>query len=99
MNKKLLTSLLCSTFLFELSACSSHDTSSSNTKNEQETSKETKNDELSNKDPQKELPTHGDSSDVYISIHSADSLDVIVETPTTKVASPNPYGFTGGILE
>lgn len=42
MNKKLLTSLLCSTFLFGLSACSSHDTSSSNTKNEQETSKETK---------------------------------------------------------
>ncbi|MGH0430635.1 YgdI/YgdR family lipoprotein [Bacillus hominis] len=38
MNKKLLTSLLCSTFLFGLSACSSHDTSSSNTKNEQETS-------------------------------------------------------------
>ncbi|EJS10634.1 DUF4352 domain-containing protein [Bacillus mycoides] len=30
MNKKLLTSLLCSTFLFGLSACSSHDTSSSN---------------------------------------------------------------------
>lgn len=27
MNKKLLTSLLCSTFLFGLSACSSHDTS------------------------------------------------------------------------
>jgi hypothetical protein len=22
-----------------------------------------------------------------------------VETPTTKVASPNPYGVTGGILE
>ncbi|KZD45441.1 hypothetical protein [Bacillus cereus] len=50
MNKKLLTSLLCSTFLFGLSACSSHDTSS-------------------------------------------------IETPTTKVASPNPYGFTSGILE
>ncbi|OSY12175.1 hypothetical protein BTJ48_01389 [Bacillus mycoides] len=32
---------------------------------------------LAHKDPQKELPTHGDSSDVYISIHSADSLDVI----------------------
>ncbi|MBE7129561.1 DUF4352 domain-containing protein [Bacillus mycoides] len=77
MNNKLLTSLLCSTFLFGLSACSSHDTSSINTKNEQETSKETKNDELSNKDSQKELPTHGDSSDVYISIRSADSLDVI----------------------
>ncbi|MBK5426080.1 hypothetical protein RVY75_05050 [Bacillus mycoides] len=76
MNKKLLTSLLCSTFLFGLSACSSHDTSSIHTKNEQETSKETKNDELSNKDSQKELPTHGDSSDVYISIRSADSLDV-----------------------
>ncbi|PFJ81886.1 hypothetical protein CN957_15275 [Bacillus cereus] len=99
MNKRLLTSLLCSTFLFGLSACGSHDTSSSNTKNEQETSKETKNDELSDKDPQKALPTRGDFSDVYISIRSADSLDVIVETPTTKVASPNPYGFTGGILE
>ncbi|MBE7129397.1 hypothetical protein E0M27_04520 [Bacillus mycoides] len=23
----------------------------------------------------------------------------IFETPTTKVASPNPYGLTGGILE
>ncbi|PFU39428.1 hypothetical protein COK86_22370 [Bacillus cereus] len=76
MNKRLLTSLLCSTFLFGLSACSSHDTSSSNTKNEQETSKETKNDELSNKDLQKELPTQGDFSDIYISIGS-DSLDVI----------------------
>ncbi|MDM5461178.1 DUF4352 domain-containing protein [Bacillus cereus] len=77
MNKKLVTSLLCSTFLFGLSACSSHDTSSNNTKNEQETSKETKDDELSNKDPQKELPTHEDSSGVYISIGSVDSLEVI----------------------
>lgn len=77
MNKRLLTSLLCSTFLFGLSACGSHDTSSSNTKNEQETSKETKNDELSNKDPQKEFPTSGNSSDVYISIGPVDSLDVI----------------------
>ncbi|MCZ6939061.1 hypothetical protein EJ131_00275 [Bacillus mycoides] len=88
MNKKLVTSLLCSTFLFGLSACSSHDTSSSNTKHEQETSKETKNDELSNKDPQKELSTHGDSSDVYISIRSADSLDVPKNTQglTLKVS-------------
>lgn len=77
MNKRLLTSLLCSTFLFGLSACGSHDTSSSNTKNEQETSKETKNDELSDKDPQKEFPTSGNSSDVYISIGPVDSLDVI----------------------
>ncbi|WP_439875208.1 DUF4352 domain-containing protein [Bacillus mycoides] len=76
MNKKLVTSLVCSTFLFGLSACSLHDTSNSSTKNEQETSKETKNDELSNKDPQKELPTQGDFSDIYISIRS-DSLDVI----------------------
>ncbi|EEL84965.1 DUF4352 domain-containing protein [Bacillus cereus] len=77
MNKKLVASLLCSTFLFGLSACGSHDTSSSNTKNEQETSKETKNDELSDKDPQKEFPTSGNSSDVYISIGPVDSLDVI----------------------
>ncbi len=39
--------------------------------------KKQKNDELSNKDPQKELPTHEDSSGVYISIGSVDSLDVI----------------------
>ncbi|TBX57747.1 hypothetical protein E0M27_09130 [Bacillus mycoides] len=24
---------------------------------------------------------------------------LLIETPTTKVASPNPYGVTGGILE
>ena len=35
-EQKLLTSLLCSTFLFGVSACSSHDTSA---KNEQKTSK------------------------------------------------------------
>ena len=26
-------------------------------------------------------------------------LNPSIETPTTKVASPNPYGLTGGILE
>lgn len=25
--------------------------------------------------------------------------DITIETPTTKVASPDPYGLTGGILE
>ncbi|MCU5446526.1 DUF5065 family protein [Bacillus cereus] len=34
---------------------------------------------------------HGDTFDVTIYTG--------VETPTTKVASPNPYGLTGGILE
>ncbi|MGH0943958.1 DUF4352 domain-containing protein [Bacillus mycoides] len=77
MNKKLLTSLLCSTFLFGLSACSSHDTSSNNTKNEHEAPKETKNTELSNKDSQEKLSTQGVSSDVYISIPYAESLDAI----------------------
>lgn len=74
MNKKLLTSLLCSTFLFGVSACSSHDTSA---KNEQKTSKKTENNELNRKVPQKELPTNVDSSDVYMSIGSAESLDVL----------------------
>ena len=50
MNKKLLASLLCSTFLFGVSACSSHDAPA---KNEQATSKKTENDKLSSKDSQK----------------------------------------------
>lgn len=74
MNKKLLASLLCSTFLFGVSACSSHDAPA---KNEQATSKKTENDKLSNKDSQKELPTNVDSSDVYMSMGSAESLDVL----------------------
>ncbi|OTY58416.1 MULTISPECIES: DUF4352 domain-containing protein [Bacillus cereus group] len=74
MNKKLLASLLCSTFLFGVSACGSHDAPA---KNEQATSKKTENDKLSSKDSQKELPTNVDSSDVYMSMGSAESLDVI----------------------
>ncbi|EAO53972.1 Hypothetical protein RBTH_04452 [Bacillus thuringiensis serovar israelensis ATCC 35646] len=60
--------------MFGVSACSSHDTSA---KNEQKTSKKTENNELNRKVPQKELPTNVDSSDVYMSMGSAESLDVL----------------------
>ncbi|MED1091815.1 DUF4352 domain-containing protein [Bacillus paramycoides] len=77
MNKKLFISLSCSTLLFGLSACSSHDASNSDTKAEQETSKEIKKDEPSKKDPQKEISTQGNSSHIYISANFVESLDVI----------------------
>ncbi len=39
--------------------------------------KKTENNELNRKVPQKELPTNVDSSDVYMSMGSAESLDVL----------------------
>ncbi|PDZ09088.1 hypothetical protein CON70_24070 [Bacillus pseudomycoides] len=77
MNRKLLISLSCTTLLFGLSACSSHDKTNSDTKTQQEDTKEIKKDEPRKKEPQKELSNKGESANVYIMVSYAESLDVI----------------------
>ena len=72
-EQKLLAPLLCSTFLFGISACGSHDAPAIN---EQATSKKQRMRNLA-QGFAKELPTNVDSSDVYMSMGSAESLDVI----------------------
>lgn len=57
MNRKLLISLSCSTLLFGLSACSSHDKTNSDTKTQQEDTKEIKKDEPRKRSLKKNFPT------------------------------------------